>query len=714
MSDITPAIQQQLTQALSQLVKAQGDSPIARQAAQVVVQYLGGNQLNLSLDKNNRSITLDKFASLPSSLQPGAYEGQIQTGQQGKQSANLALYQANTNTIGNSVLAKLNQSQLSAILAAIGQDLQPGAQSKNQIVNANVVSIVGQQATFSTNINGRPQNITIRLVPVPKDLKVGFTVQLQLVPRGNDWQVNLLPANQHRTLTGNQAGTQTNHPSNEARASVSINKSPISLDKTSAATLLRSDPTGDVKSAANVVTADKKSLIAALLKTGIVLPSKALEQLNVLSAGKDTQRVNIVLNTSSSGEIRAPIAHPVANVQLSKQQLQQVQLLLSDTNTKQLMAKGSSTQSSALPPSPTILTRVDQTNVADNAKANAQNNPEVELTQTPLNAKETNKAIKELVAQMSPAHKSELIKQINEISRRLLPNTASPAESIENIVKGLSDQASIKEPSTKVLIETLLKQINQALPQGKQADVENIKQLLTQPVLNLSPTQIVQPAASGQGLVAGLITLLQVSLAARLARTSPSQSEKVAQIVSSVLGMSGKQTTTQTQRSLTDIQQIDQKHQLIKQLGRLFAQHQSTKLTGAEQTMQGQEGLYYILPAGTGENRRDIELLIKREPDKNANNQGQQGKNAVWHLTMKLDIGEVGQLLTKAKLKDTELELDLYTSNEDLKTLVYEYLPLFKKRLQSLGIEVSKTLCQLGKIPQHLQSRPYQIFETQA
>lgn len=705
MSDITPAVQQQLTQALSQLVKAQGDSPIARQAAQVVVQYLGGNQLNLGLDKNTRSISLDKFASLPSALKPGSYTGEIQTTQPGKQGATLALYQANTNSTSQALLAKLNQSQLSAILSAISQDLQPGAQSKSQIVNAKVTNIVGQQVTFSATVNGKAQPVTIRLAQVPSELKIGQSVQLQVIPRGNDWQANLL--------------TTTNTPPNphgpkhvaEPRTSfTTLNKTPIQLEKSSAVTLLRADLSGTTKTpTANVVSVDKNVLMAAVLKTNISLPHQALEQLTAHATDKDGQRLNITLNTSSSGELRGPQSAPVANIPLTKQQLQQAQTLITESATKHTVASSNTVQN------PLTNTSISSPAIVLEQLTNQINKVrDPEKAEQPLLAKDLSKAVKEIVAQLPSAQKNEVLKQINEISRRLLPSTASPSETIEIISKALSDQATLKEPSSKAIADLFLKQINQGIPQGKTTDAEHIKQLLTQPVLNLTPTQIVQPASGGQGLVAGLITLLQVSLASRLARTSAPQSEKIAQIVSTLLGPTVKQTTGQTQRSMNDIQQLDQKHQLIKQLGRLFAQHQSTKLASAEQAMQGQEGLYYILPSGIGENKRDIEILIKRESEKNPGQQVEQGKTAIWHLTMKLDIGDIGQLLTKAKLKDTELELDLYTSNEALKALVYEYLPLFKKRLQHLGIDVSKTLCQLGKIPHHLQSRPYQIFETQA
>ncbi len=81
---------------------------------------------------------------------------------------------------------------------------------------------------------------------------------------------------------------------------------------------------------------------------------------------------------------------------------------------------------------------------------------------------------------------------------------------------------------------------------------------------------------------------------------------------------------------------------------------------------------------------------------------------------MKLEIGQQGGLLAKARLYETQLELDFYAANDRLKDQVIAFLPLLKKRFQELGIDISHSQCQLGKIPQHLKQRPYQVFETQA
>ena len=79
---------------------------------------------------------------------------------------------------------------------------------------------------------------------------------------------------------------------------------------------------------------------------------------------------------------------------------------------------------------------------------------------------------------------------------------------------------------------------------------------------------------------------------------------------------------------------------------------------------------------------------------------------------MLLSIGVLGDALCKCRLEDMSLELDIYTSTEDLKVAVLEHLPLLKKRFGALGLELNNSQCQLGKIPETLKSRPYQLLQT--
>ncbi|GAA6184074.1 flagellar hook-length control protein FliK [Aliiglaciecola sp. NS0011-25] len=766
MSDISLNAQQ-LVQAAAQLSKLSSNSPVAKQAAQVIIQFLANNQIALTLPKQQQTVTLPRPNNLPQSLNATQVQAQLQnhtssSGNQNTTSA-LLLYSPSTKTDVQSVIASLNQKQLATILNAISSKASPAAQTNNVAVDAKVISSNGNTANLATSINAKSQIISVNLPASAKVLPSNQNVQLQITPKGNQWQVrlivdspnisqsvaktdgnNLNPAAPKEAIqSGKSEQINQQVTADKYSQNIQLQKRPeqiqhsnqsniaqkvimLNLTKPDIVKLLQSDSARLNNPSHNISLAvPRQILIDTLTQQPQLRLDNAIPKL--LNVDVSVKNVSIDLLAAGKGEIKGPVKTPLAQLPLTEAQVQQVKnALFLPSDAKQGTAQ--STETSIMRPDggtnkPELNLKVQadgQSPSADKRAAEANLN---QLTPKEAAAKaiqsdnttiEKNlQTLTQKLDSIPAAQKQQVLEQISDLMRRVLPQAASPSETLQNIEMALRDPILAKSPETKALAEAILKQLQQGTPQGKEADAENIKQLITQAPLNLSPIQLTQ-AISSQGIVAGLMTMLQISLASRLNRNQPQNSEKIAQIVSSIISSSGKAAAPQTQRSLNDLNQMEQKHQLLKQLGRMFAQHQSSKLSNAEQALQGQETFYYVLPSGVGEQKKDIELLIKREPEKHASAEKQHNKSAIWHLTMKMDIGEIGQILTKAKLQQDELELDLYTSNEAVKELVYNYLPLFKKRLKSLGIEVAKAQCQLGKIPEHLHTRPYQIFQTQA
>ncbi|ABG41763.1 hypothetical protein Patl_3257 [Paraglaciecola sp. T6c] len=337
---------------------------------------------------------------------------------------------------------------------------------------------------------------------------------------------------------------------------------------------------------------------------------------------------------------------------------------------------------------------------------------------TSVNNEQVDKA--NIVApQMTPKVKAQAIEVLHSLLRVVQARAEQPSESLTRIASALNDTQFIEEPGVKGLKEHVLEQIKQNIPQGKEQDANQIRQLLTNQALSLSATQIVSPV-SGQGMLSGLVTLIQISLASRFARNQPHQSEKLSKGINSLFSSessagSGKTNSSApvSSKGLNEFAQLEQKHQILREISRLFAGHQSSKIGNAEQLLQGQDSFYYTLPSAFGNKLQDIELLVRRESDSREDGkEDANDNNRIWHLTMKLSAGDLGELLTKAKLRQGTLELDFYTSNEQTKHQVMNYLPLFNKRLTALGIEVTKTQCQLGKIPDTLRQRPYHLLQT--
>jgi hypothetical protein len=321
-----------------------------------------------------------------------------------------------------------------------------------------------------------------------------------------------------------------------------------------------------------------------------------------------------------------------------------------------------------------------------------------------------------VISQSLLANKPEQINLVQSLLRIVQAKAEAPAVTLQSIEKALVDADFFKgvtEQPSKKLVEQVLQQIKQALPQGKEQDVNQIRQLLTTPALNLSALQMISPTSS-QGLMSGLVTLLQMSLSARLARNQSSRTEHITATLNNVLSGTSKVKTIVNPKAMGDISQLEQKHQLMKEIGRLLSGHQTSKLNNAEQMIQGQDTFYYNLPSALGGTFKDIELLIKREGNNKESSSVDVQGNKTWQLTMKLAVGELGELLTKAKLRSDTLEINFYASNETVKIQVMNYLPLLRRKLDSLGIEVSKSHCQLGKIPDTLQQRPYHMFQAKA
>ena len=180
-------------------------------------------------------------------------------------------------------------------------------------------------------------------------------------------------------------------------------------------------------------------------------------------------------------------------------------------------------------------------------------------------------------------------------------------------------------------------------------------------------------------------------------------------IVSKTLANMG--ITSQPSRISQDMNQLDGRQQLLSHLKTLLTSHQQNKIANVDSRIQGQDSFYYILPS-LSQHQTPPELLIKREQGGQNHKQEQAGQRSLWNVTMKLNIGDSGQVLAKSKIDKNTITLDLYASNDEILRRIGDTLPYLQRRLTSLGLVVEKTSYQRGHIPDTLNSRPHQIFET--
>ena len=239
-----------------------------------------------------------------------------------------------------------------------------------------------------------------------------------------------------------------------------------------------------------------------------------------------------------------------------------------------------------------------------------------------------------------------------------------------------------------------------------------IQSMLLSPALLATPTTLNSPIAASN-FVQGLVALLQVSLAGRALQRQPSLKAQIDLPDSIISRTLGATTNTQgaTSRVAQDFANLDSRTNILNNLKTLLANHQQHKVSQVESRIQGQDNFYYILPS-VSQHTAAPELLIQREPDHHGAKGKEKGKQSLWHVTMKLDIGEIGEVLAKSKIKGDTITLDLYASNQTIVARIGDTLPYLKQRLAELGLEVASSSFQQGSIPTTLSTRPHSIFET--
>jgi hypothetical protein len=779
MPDISQSSQATISQALTQLSQVASTSDVARQGVDVLVKHLAGNVLSLSkstvlLSKvallNNPQIsgkllegqthqvklTLSNNPSLEFFSQTSdktttiipLTEQQLQSLLRlpAKQliSSNLLTNPNLTNilpVVNATVLSVLSQEQLKTLIPSellklnIATDpfgAKDTALTKQQ--NFLTVSLTDQRPPLKLSIPLKQSN----------QFSVGEKITLAIVPKGNHWQLRIQQNTTDATKQSKNSGEDSVYlKSQQANSALSTLDIKVTKDQQNILTPLLASPL--IKASLQQAHLAKpidfelaiKPVLQQLSKINNEQSQGLLQKLQALPIDK------LTLQIKPDGEIELQLQNtkPVANITVTKEIAQALAALklpnqqavdkilnLSIDTTKQTQAASQASKSelnqSIQRPDTELL---KHTNTNNKLKPivpalDGSTSQEIRLSMKEAGANLLAEVQQRSMAQsvISPSlltNKPEQINLVQSLLRIVQAKAEAPGISLQSIEKALVDVEFFKgatEQSSKQLIEQVLQQIKQALPQGKEQDVNQIRELLTTPVLNLSALQMISPT-SRQGFMSGLVTLLQMSLSARLARNqSSSRAEHITTTLNSVLSATSETKPNVTPKAMTEMSQLEQKHQLMKEIGGLLSGHQTNKLSNVEQMLLGQETFYYNLPSALGGTIKDIELLIKREENDKENTSAEGKSNKTWQLTMKLAVGDLGELLTKAKIRANTLEINFYASNDTVKIQVMNYLPLLRRKLDSLGIEVSKSQCQLGKIPDTLQQRPHHMFQTKA
>lgn len=290
------------------------------------------------------------------------------------------------------------------------------------------------------------------------------------------------------------------------------------------------------------------------------------------------------------------------------------------------------------------------------------------------------------------------------------------ANLLGNMAQRMKDLAALLQqaPAAQQGAEAASQSKNTAPVQAQPQTVgEQVKALLNAQPLPLSASAMVRPSA-GSDLVSALVTMVQFSLAGRAINRQPSlarQADRADSMLSKSLTPGTGSASGSPARIAQDMAQLDSRGTLLQSLKTLLANHQQAALTNADNRLQGQDSLYYMLPL-TGTDKSPPELLIRRDQQGSAREEGREASARSWNLTMKLDVGDVGELLAKSRLEGDRIELDLYASSEQLLHRVADTLPFFTRKLEAHGLDVTRSSFQRGKVPETLDEKPHHIFET--
>ena len=305
---------------------------------------------------------------------------------------------------------------------------------------------------------------------------------------------------------------------------------------------------------------------------------------------------------------------------------------------------------------------------------------------------------------------SNIIQQLTASQNKSLgaPPTISDTSSPHanpNAIEGPASETLTADEEMKTSSRKVVADMNE------QSLSQRLQQLISTQTLVTTPLSLTSPVNSSN-FIQGLVALVQLALAGRAMQRQPSlktQIDAPDSVVSKTLANMG--VTSQPSRVSQDINQLDGRQQLLAQLKTLLSSHQQNKIANVDSRIQGQDNFYYILPS-LSQHHSPPELLIKREQGGPNHKSVQAGQRSLWNITMKLDIGDSGQVLAKSKIDKNTITLDLYASSDEVLKRISDPLPYLKRRLTSLGLTVDSTSYQRGHIPETLNSRPHQIFES--
>ncbi|MEG3766736.1 flagellar hook-length control protein FliK [Alteromonas sp. 14N.309.X.WAT.G.H12] len=339
----------------------------------------------------------------------------------------------------------------------------------------------------------------------------------------------------------------------------------------------------------------------------------------------------------------------------------------------------------------------------------------------------------EVTAKQSAVNLPLFQEKVTQLSRQLLAETGSTHTALTKLINTLNEVSASGSAPSKVLAQQWRDQLGMMddsvrLQTEKKVLAGNtgsnvtgstvepasvstqIQQLLSTQALVTQPVSILS-APNQSGFINALIAMLQVNLAGKALRSQPDLAKVMDQaesIIAKVVNTG--QTPSRPSRVVNEFAHIDSRSNMLNQVKTLLANHQQQKIQNAESRAVGQDTLYYVLPVSR-DGQPAPEILFRTEEKPESQQKDTSQKQKIWHLTMKLNVGELGELLAKTRITGNDIHLQLYASTDTLLTQVYDTLPFLLRRFSQLGLNIEQHSCQRGRLQGSLKEAPYQLFE---
>lgn len=317
---------------------------------------------------------------------------------------------------------------------------------------------------------------------------------------------------------------------------------------------------------------------------------------------------------------------------------------------------------------------------------------------------------------------TEVAKSLPKVSSQLLNevNTITTAKDSVAVQRPLADKFDLTLSAIKTMINdtnktgvsnveviSVLKSVvNQLTP----ADKQQFMQLIESTLLS----QVQQPTASAftpvinkTSVLGSIASALTVLLGAKQVSQSNAGFRSIStQSLTPLLvqfGLISPRNTTSdnTKAVLAKISRSEQFSAAAKQLGSLIETFQQAKVALPESTSTQSTNLYLVIPLMLDQDTKTLELIIKQEKQ---NDDNDNSKAKAWQLTLKLNVGDLGNLLAKVTLEEKKLTMDFIAESDELATKTNAHLTQFETQMLELGFSTQSFTCSRGDVPDSLKT----------